>query len=103
MQFRYHDEFLFESNAAELFEIELPAANEILSGVDGSSDLGAKVYMDRVPMGIKQLGWNMLNSTVSTQLQQRDDEDVTDFELRQSGGEYGLFILKTSAVRCGLW
>jgi hypothetical protein len=93
--YRYQDQFLYESSQADLFEMSLPGTDEILSGVDNSSDMGARIYMDRVPMGIKQLGWNMLNSTVGAQLQQRDDEDLTDHELRQFSGEYGLSVVRT--------
>ncbi|MEZ6060506.1 MAG: hypothetical protein R3C19_09105 [Planctomycetaceae bacterium] len=88
--YRYEDGFLFEADFEELHTMPLPTAETIVGGVSTANDLGGEAFSDRIPLGIKQLAWNMLNATLSTQLQQRDDEGPETFDLRRSAGEVGL-------------
>ena len=74
--------------------MELPTADSLTSGVDTLNDMGLDAYFDRIPAGIKTLGWSMLSSGASTQMQQRDDEDQTIADLRKSSYQSGLDIAK---------
>jgi hypothetical protein len=78
----------------ELLEMELPSASSITMSVSASNDMGFDAYLDRVPIGIRQLGWNMLSAAVGTQLQQRDDEPETTYNMRRSSGDLGLALTK---------
>ena len=91
---RYHDELLFTAGFSEVWDMDLTSKDSLTSNVDIHNDMGLTAYFDRIPMGIKQLGWNMLNSTAGTQLQQRDDEPRTTGNLRRSAGELGLAVVK---------
>jgi hypothetical protein len=92
--YRYHDRMLYEANFEELFEMQLPSAEAIASGVDGSRDLGFNAYLDRIPQALRQLGWNMLTAAVGSQLQQQDEESDTSYHLRKSAGDLGLTIVQ---------
>ena len=91
---RLHDNMLYEGTFDELFTMELPSADAITSGVDGSTDLGFDAYLDRIPQGIRMLGWNLLTAAVGTQLQQRDDEPESSYSMRRSSGDMGLALTK---------
>jgi len=91
---RFHDNMLYEGTFDELFTMELPSADAITSGVDGSTDLGFDAYLDRIPQGIRMLGWNLLTAAVGTQLQQRDEEPETSYAMRRSSGDAGLALVK---------
>ena len=58
--YRFHDNMLFSGSRDDLFDMELPSSNELVRGVQGGKDMGIDAYFDRIPSGIKTLGWNML-------------------------------------------
>ena len=93
--FRFHDGMLYESNWEELFTMQLPSADALTSAVDGTNDVGMELFFDRVPMGIKLLGWNMLNSGVGVQLQQRDEEPEQLYNLRRTSGDLILPLIRS--------
>ena len=53
--FRYHDTMLYEAGFEDLFTMELPTAEGIRSAIDGSTDVGFKAYLDRIPLGMRQV------------------------------------------------
>lgn len=93
--FRYDNMILYEANFEDLFTMELPAAEELKSAANGSTDFGFQAYLDRVPQGIRQLGWTMLSSAVGSQLQQQDEESETTYNMRKSAGDLGLALVQT--------
>lgn len=93
--FRYHDQFLFQSASEQVWDMSLPTSETLFSGAPASRDMGVEAFSDRVPIGIKHLAWNMLNSTTGTFLQQRDEEDIADYELRRNSGNLGLSIVQS--------
>ena len=74
--------------------MELPSAASVTSSISRANDLGIDAYLDRIPVGIRQLGWNMLTAAVGTQLQQHDDESDTTYNMRRSSGDLGLALVK---------
>ena len=93
--FRYHDTILYEAGFEDLFTMELPTAEGIRSAIDGSTDVGFKAYLDRIPLGMRQLGWSMLSAAAGSQLQQRDDESETSYNMRRSSGDMALALLQS--------
>ena len=90
--FRYHETILYEAGFEDLFTMELPTAEGIRSAVDGSTDLGFKAYLDRIPLGMRQLGWSMLSAAAGSQLQQRDGESDTSYNMRRASGDMALAL-----------
>lgn len=91
---RFFDNVIYKATFEELLEMELPAASFVTSSVSTSNDMGFDAWLDRVPVGIRQLGWNMLTAAAGTQLQQRDDEPETTYNMRRSSGDLGLALTK---------
>ena len=91
---RLFDNVLYKAAFEEVLEMELPSADSVTSSVSSSNDLGFDAYLDRIPVGIRQLGWNMLTAAVGTQLQQHDDESDTTYNMRRSSGDLGLALTK---------
>lgn len=92
--YRFHDNMLFSGSRDDLFEMELPTSSEMVRGVQGGKDMGIDAYFDRIPSGIKTLGWNMLNSTAGTMMQQRDEEETTQADVRSTSIQLGLDVVK---------
>lgn len=92
--FRYHDNLLFSSDFEELFEMDLPSRDSLTSSISSANDAGAEAFFDRIPIAIKQLGWNMLNSTAGTQMQRRDGEDAAEADLRREALSNGLAVVR---------
>jgi hypothetical protein len=93
--FRYHDTILYEAGFEDLFTMELPTAEGIRSAIDGSTDVGFKAYLDRIPLGMRQLGWSMLSAAAGSQLQQRDNESDTAYNMRRSSGDIALALIQS--------
>jgi len=73
----------------------LPTAEGIRSAIDGSTDVGFKAYLDRIPLGMRQLGWSMLSAAAGSQLQQRDNESETNYNMRRSSGDMALALIQS--------
>lgn len=93
--FRYHDTILYEAGFEDLFTMALPTAAGIRSAFDGSTDVGFKAYLDQIPLGMRQLGWSMLSAAAGSQLQQRDDESDTSYNMRRSSGDMALALIQS--------
>jgi len=91
---RLFNNVLYKASFEELLVMELPSADNVTSSVSSSNDLGFDAYLDRIPVGIRQLGWNMLTAAVGTQLQQHDNESDTTYNMRRSSGDLGLALTK---------
>jgi hypothetical protein len=92
--FRYADGLLFEAYFEELLTMSLPTGDDVSSAIRDTNDMAFAAYLDRVPAGIRTLGWNMLTSAIATQLQQRDGELDIDYNARRSAGDLGLAVTK---------
>lgn len=94
-QFRYQDRFLFSNSAIDFSDVRLPAAQDIYDSLGDSNDFGVRIYADRVPPGLRTMGWSLLNATMGTQLQQQDSEGDESWQMRQAGGNWALSLLKS--------
>ena len=94
--FRYHDGFLFESQTNALHTMNLPSGDS-LRQMD-NADVGGEVvfHPDRIPMGLRMLGWNALSTAAGAELQQRDEEPEQDYAVRRSAGDAGLALIRSA-------
>ena len=88
-QYRYHDQFLYSNQAEDFTTVQLPSSQDIFDNLDDDNDVGVKFFADRVPQGLRSLGWTMLSAGMGTQLQQRDGEGEESWQVRQSAGNWG--------------
>ena len=93
--YRLQENLLFSAQFEELWDMELPARESLPSRISSRNDLGMEAFFDRIPLGIKTLGWNMLNASVGTQMQRRDEEEQTIADLRKSSLTSGVEILRS--------
>ena len=94
--YRVYDQFLYEGDSLKLFNMTLPTAADISSGINESNDLGFSIYLDRVPKAMRELGWSMMSSGIGAQMQQHDGETDTSYNMRRASGDLGLGILKAA-------
>ncbi|MCA9062272.1 MAG: hypothetical protein KDA96_04415 [Planctomycetaceae bacterium] len=92
--FRYNEGMLYESRFEELTTMNLPATDSLLRAAKGETDLGFEAYLDRIPIGIRTLGWNMINSGAGVQMQPRDDEPEELYGIRQAAGDFALPLIR---------
>ena len=94
--FRYHDGFLFESQSNALHKMNLPSGDSLRQMEN--ADVGGEVvfHPDRIPMGVRMLGWNALSTAAGAELQQRDEEPEQDYAVRRSAGDAGLALIRSA-------
>ncbi len=96
-QYRYQDRFLYSNAAEDFTDVTLPVSQEIFDSLNENNDFGIKVYADRVPQGLRTMGWSMLSAMVGTQLQRQDGEGEGEesWKLRQTASDWGLPLVKS--------
>ena len=93
--FRFHDGFMYESQSQSLWGISLPSGDS-LRQLDHSEVNGeVTFYPDRIPMGLRHLGWSALSTAAGAELQQRDEEAELAYSLRRSFGDAGLSLIQS--------
>jgi hypothetical protein len=94
--FRYHDGFLLESDLSLLHTMNLHSGDSLRQMEN--ADVGGEVvfHPDRIPMGVRMLGWNALSTAAGAELQQRDDEPEQDYAVRRSAGDVGLALIRSA-------
>ncbi len=94
--FRYHDGFLFESQTTALHKMNLPSGDSLRQMEN--ADVGGEVvfHPDRIPMGIRMLGWNALSTAAGAELQQRNEEPEQEYAVRRSAGDAGLALVRSA-------
>jgi hypothetical protein len=94
--YRYHDGFLFESQTNVLHKLNLPSGDSLRQMEN--ADVGGEVvfHPDRIPMGIRMLGWNALSTAAGAELQQRDEEPEQQYAVRRSAGDAGLALIRSA-------
>ena len=94
--FRFHDGFMFESQTKALHTMKLPPGDS-LRQMD-NADVNGEVlfHPDRIPMGLRMLGWNALSTAAGAELQQRDEEPEQEYAVRRSAGDAGLALIRSA-------
>lgn len=94
-QYRYQDRLLYSNRADDFSTVKLPSSQEIFKSLEGDSDVGMKIYADRVPVGLRNMGWGMLSAMMGTQMQQQNSESDESAQMKQSAGNWGLSLLRS--------
>lgn len=94
--FRFHDGFMFESPTKALHTMKLPPGDSLrqMDNVDVNGEV--TFHPDRIPMGVRMLGWNALSTAAGAELQQEDDEPDLDYAYRRSAGDAGLALVRSA-------
>ena len=66
------------------FDRDLPDPLAMVSGLVSQFDLAVSLDVESIPKGTRDLIYNVLASTMSTQIQQRDDEPDSRYQMRKS-------------------
>lgn len=66
------------------FDRDLPSPGTMVAGLANQFDIGITLDVEAVPKATRDLLMNVLTSTLSTQMQQRDEEADSTYELRSS-------------------
>ncbi len=66
------------------FDRELPNPGALVAGLANQFDVAVSLDVDAVPKATRDLILNVATSTMSTQIQQRDDEPESRYQLRKS-------------------
>ena len=66
------------------FERDLPDPGALVSALTSQFDVAISLDVEAIPKGTRDLVLNMLTSTMSTQMQQRDDEPESTYKIRKS-------------------
>jgi|GEM_PF-6069627 len=94
-QYRYQDRFLYSNAAEDFTSVTLPDSQEIYDSLSQDNDAGIRLYADRIPQGLRTMGWSMLSAMVGTQLQRQNSEGEESWKFRQSAGKWGLPLVKS--------
>lgn len=94
-QYRYQDRFLYSNAAEDFTDVTLPTSQEIFDSLNTNNDVGIRIYADRIPQGLRTMGWSMLSAMVGTQLQLQNSEGEESWKFRQAAGKWGLPLVKS--------
>ena len=82
------------------FERELPDPGALVSALTSQFDVAVSLDVEAIPKGTRALVLNMLTSTMSTQMQQRDDEPESTYKIRKSWMEADIDGMKLFFDEC---
>ena len=94
--FRFHDGFMFESQTKALHTMKLPPGDSFRQMDNADVNGEVTFHPDRIPMGLRMLGWNALSTAAGAELQQQDDESDADYAVRRSAGDAGLALIRSA-------
>lgn len=82
------------------FDRDLPSPTALVGSLSSQFDLGITLDVEAVPKATRSLILNVLTSTMSTQMQQRDDEPESRYELRRAWQQADIDGLKLFFDEC---
>ena len=94
--FRFHDGFMFESPTKALHTMKLPPGDSLRQMDNADVNGEVTFHPDRIPVGVRMLGWNALSTAAGAELQQEDDEPDVDYAYRRSAGDAGLALVRSA-------
>ena len=94
--FRFHDGFMFESQTKALHTMKLPSGDSLRQMDNADVNGEVTFHPDRIPMGLRMLGWNALSTAAGAELQQWDGESDVDYAVRRSAGDSGLALVRSA-------
>ena len=85
---------------AKILEREFPDPADLLAGQAQEFDAAVRLDVESIPAATRTLLYGLINSGISTQLQQRDGEAEGAYRIRRTEGERGLAALKMLFMDC---
>lgn len=82
------------------FDRDLPSPTTMVAGLANQFDIGITLDVEAVPKATRNLLTNVLTSTMSTQMQQRDEEAESTYELRKSWMQADIDAFKLMFDEC---
>lgn len=82
------------------FDRDLPSPTTMVAGLANQFDLGITLDVEAVPKATRSLLTNVLTSTMSTQMQQRDEEAESTYELRKAWMQADIDAFKLMFDEC---
>lgn len=82
------------------FDRELPSPTALVGSLSNQFDLGITLDVEAIPKATRSLILNVLTSTMSTQMQQRDDEPDSRYEARRALSQGDIDGLKLLFEEC---
>lgn len=84
----------------KILEREFPDPADLLAGQAQEYDAAVRLDVESIPVATRTLLYGLINSGISTQLQQRDGEAEGAYRIRRTEGERGLAALKMLFMDC---
>lgn len=89
------------NNTSEtLLDREFPDPAQLLAGQAQQFDGAVCLDVESIPLATRTLLYGLINTGISTQLQQRDGEPDGAYKIRRTEGERGLVALKMLIMDC---
>lgn len=85
---------------AKILDRNFPDPAELLAGQAQQFDASVRLDVEAIPVATRTLLYGLINSGISTQLQQRDEEPEGAYRIRRVEGERGLAALKMLFMDC---
>lgn len=82
------------------FDRELPSPGTMVASLANQFDIGITLDVEAIPKATRTLLTNVLTSTMSTQMQQRDEEAASTYELRKSWMQADIDAFKLAFEEC---
>ncbi|MCA9050065.1 MAG: hypothetical protein KDA89_15115, partial [Planctomycetaceae bacterium] len=76
------------------FERDIPSPTTLVTGLTNQFDVAVSLDVEAVPKATRDLILNVMTSTMSTQIQQRDDEPFSQYQIRKSWMEADIDAFK---------
>lgn len=84
----------------KILDREFPDPAQLLAGQSRQFDASVQLDVESIPVATRTLLYGLINSGISTQLQQRDGEPEGAYRIRRTEGERGLAALKMLFMDC---
>jgi len=84
----------------KILERAFPDPADLLAGQAQEFDAAVRLDVESIPVATRTLLYGLINSGISTQLQQRDGEAEGAYRIRRTEGERGLAALKMLFMDC---
>lgn len=84
----------------KILERAFPDPADLLAGQAQEFDAAVRLDVESIPVATRTLLYGLINSGISTQLQQRDGESEGAYRIRRTEGERGLAALKMLFMDC---
>ena len=85
---------------ASILDREFPDPTQLLAGQTQQFDASVRLDVESIPVATRTLLYGLINTGLSTQLQQRDGEPEGAYRIRRVEGERGLAALKMLIMDC---